>query len=119
MVAPPTAPLRTEEVCSLMTTSGDRNKHYRRGKLAGRSLVPAAHWRPSLCTISEDDVVKIEISQGFAKPHNKVTENFGSKANFQFSRHRSELGHQIPYQASHQTPYRASTPTFSPGTFMF
>ncbi|XP_059660988.1 uncharacterized protein LOC132307284 [Cornus florida] len=111
LLLPPSTPPRTAETLSLVPMScGENKQHGRRGKLGGRNLAPAAQWRPSLCTISEDDVVKVVVAEkeksSTARPRNKVNEKLGSKTNLQ-------------YYYRHQIHYEPSIPTFSPGAFIF
>ncbi|KAA8515442.1 hypothetical protein F0562_018947 [Nyssa sinensis] len=102
VVAPPTVPPLAKKPSSLVPASCEGNKHRRRVKLDGR---------PSLRTISEDDVVNVEKAKGSARPRNKKIGNFESTANSQYSRNTSEIWYQSLYQAS--------IPTFSPAPFVF
>ncbi|KAF5943688.1 hypothetical protein HYC85_017765 [Camellia sinensis] len=79
----------------------------KKGKLARRSLVVATvPWRPSLCTISEDDVIKVEKPEGSAKLCNKPKGgDIRSKANLVHS--------------SYQAPYETSVHTFLPVGLLF
>ncbi|GMP75128.1 hypothetical protein CsSME_00032325 [Camellia sinensis var. sinensis] len=83
----------------------------KKGKLARRSLVVATvPWRPSLCTISEDDVIKVEKPEGSAKLCNKPKGgDIRSKANLVHSR----------LFCSYQAPYETSVHTFLPVGLLF
>ncbi|KAD3069323.1 hypothetical protein E3N88_37203 [Mikania micrantha] len=45
------------------------NKIGRSGRIDGKSGRQAVQWRPALCTISEDDVIKAEMIQVFVMPY--------------------------------------------------
>ncbi|KAI3800323.1 hypothetical protein L1987_28412 [Smallanthus sonchifolius] len=53
------------------------------GKIGGRRGRQAVQWRPSLCTISEEDVIKAEMIQLYVMPCN----NKGKKNTRIMSRH--------------------------------
>ncbi|GAB4826796.1 hypothetical protein Ancab_033677 [Ancistrocladus abbreviatus] len=67
--APPPIPQPAVEspVVSNMRTDGSQFHHQWKGKL-GRSASEVLRWRPSLCTITEDDVILVFVG----KPDKKI-----------------------------------------------
>ncbi|PWA79269.1 hypothetical protein CTI12_AA206990 [Artemisia annua] len=47
----------------------------RSGKICGKNGRQPIHWRPSLCTISEEDVIMAERIQLYVKPSNNDRKN--------------------------------------------
>ncbi|KAL8192533.1 hypothetical protein R6Q57_027718 [Mikania cordata] len=66
------------------------NKIGRSGRIDGRSGRQAVQWRPTLCTISEEDVIKAEMIQVFVMPCKKNT-GVMSRHNFKPSRYKKEF----------------------------
>ncbi|KAM7525185.1 hypothetical protein LguiA_015087 [Lonicera macranthoides] len=77
---------------SFMQLSYSGGKCNRGGKLSGRNAKPPAQWRPSLCTISEDDdVIKVGKEKDRIRPGDEWMRNMGgSKAKSQACRRQGE-----------------------------
>ncbi|CAK9142634.1 unnamed protein product [Ilex paraguariensis] len=99
------------EANNVMPIACSGNRHYRHTKLVDKKSVVAERWRPSLCTISEDGVVKSGKAVGATRPGNTQMGNFKPRSNSQGCAYRSEIRAGDSFQKS--------IPTFSPAAFLF
>ncbi|KVH74768.1 hypothetical protein Ccrd_025564 [Cynara cardunculus var. scolymus] len=66
---------RNDDDKSLVVGLVRENKLLGGGKMGRNSWRQPVQWRPSLCTISEEDVIKAERIQLYVKPGNKGMKN--------------------------------------------
>ena len=64
-----------DEAKNLVVGVVREKKLTRSGKIVGKNGRQPIHWRPSLCTISEEDVIMAERIQLYVKPSNNDRKN--------------------------------------------
>nr|GEW67046.1 hypothetical protein [Tanacetum cinerariifolium] len=99
-----------DDAKNLVVGVAREKKLTRSAKICGKNGRQPVHWRPSLCTISEEEVVMAERIQLYVKPSNKDGKNVTVYA-----------ANKKPFEYKNEFRLRDSWDAFSPvpTTLMF